>query len=276
MKSSTPGIAGSWSLHSWVRVLVFFCTACLAQKTVYALTAIPELKDPVTDTAQILSPNTRLALNTSLKKLWKSGGSQLAVLTIDQLEQDTIESYAIRVAEAWKLGTSDKDNGILLVIAKTDRKVRIEVGQGLEGVLPDAYASRIIRNVITPAFKRGQFDYGVHQAVVAIITLTDETANISELFSSGGLADGKLRPGVGSARGALVNLLPFLFFILMSILAAFLRGVSSGSQRSMYRRSGYFGHHSGYGGGGGFRGGSGGGFFGGGGGFSGGGASGDW
>jgi len=270
------GIVGMSRFHACARVLVFFCVAFLSQKTVYALTAIPELRDPVTDTAQILSPNTRLALNTALKKLWKSGGSQLAVLTIDQLEQDTIESYAIRVAEAWKLGTSEKDNGILLVIAKTDRKVRIEVGQGLEGVLPDVYASRIIRNVITPAFKRGQFDYGVQQAVVAIVTLTDETANISELFSSGALSDAKKWPSAGSARGSLVNLLPFLFFIFMSILAAFLRGASSGSQRSMYRRGGYFGHHSGYGGGGGFRGGNGGGFFGGGGGFSGGGASGDW
>ena len=123
----------------------------------------------VVDNAEILKPATRTAVNEKLKAHEQKTSDQIAVLTIPTIGDDSIEQFSTQVFESWKLGQKGKDNGVLLVIAPKDRKLRIEVGYGLEGTLTDVASSRIIRNVITPAFKAGDFDKGVSDGVDAII-----------------------------------------------------------------------------------------------------------
>ena len=130
---------------------------------------VPFLSGRVVDNAEILKPATRGALSEKLKQHEQKTSNQIAVLTIPTIGDDSIEAYATKVFDSWKLGQKGKDNGVLLVIAPRDRKLRIEVGYGLEGTLTDVAASRIIRNVITPAFKSGDYDKGVSAGVDAIV-----------------------------------------------------------------------------------------------------------
>jgi uncharacterized protein len=123
----------------------------------------------VHDEAHVLSATTVAQLEAILKAERDSTSNQIAVLIVPSLEGDDIDSYGIRVADAWKIGQKDKDNGAILLIAIQDRKMRIEVGQGLEGVLTDAMSSRINRNEIAPHFRQGDYDGGVMAGVSAII-----------------------------------------------------------------------------------------------------------
>lgn len=136
----------------------------------FAQRAIPELwGHRVHDEANALSPETLDLLEKKLAHYEDSTSNQLAILIIPSLEGEPIESYSLRVADHWKLGQKDKDNGVLIVVAVNDSKMRIEVGLGLEGVLPDAICSRIIRNEIAPAFRRNDFDAGISAGVQAIM-----------------------------------------------------------------------------------------------------------
>jgi uncharacterized protein len=131
---------------------------------------IPELWGTrVHDEAQVLSAHTVQALEHQLKLHEDSTSNQIAILIVASLQGEDIEGYSLRVAEKWQLGQKGKDNGVLLVVAIDDRKMRIEVGYGLEGVLPDAVCSQIIRNEMAPNFRRGDYDEGVQAAVQAII-----------------------------------------------------------------------------------------------------------
>ncbi len=133
---------------------------------------VPPLHARVNDLAGMLSPETAQALEQRLAAFEQETGHQIAVLTIPSLEGDAIEDFTIRVAEAWKIGKKGFDNGAILVIAQKDKKLRIEVGYGLEGVMPDAIASRIIREVIVPRFRGGDFSGGVVAGVGAILQVT--------------------------------------------------------------------------------------------------------
>jgi uncharacterized protein len=146
---------------------------------------VPYLSGRVVDDAEILKPQTRSALADKLKAHEEKTSNQIAVLTIPTIGDESIEQYATRVFEAWKLGQKGKDNGVLLVIAPKDRKLRIEVGYGLEGTLTDVASSRIIRNVITPAFKAGDFDKGVTGGVDAIIGQLEGTTDVAKLADTG-------------------------------------------------------------------------------------------
>ncbi len=138
--------------------------ACFAQKE------IPELwGQRVHDEAHILKSETVDHLENELKVYEDSTSNQIAILIVQSLDGDVLEDYSIRVVEKWKLGQKDKDNGVLLLIAVDDHKMRIEVGQGLEGVLTDAQSNRIIRNEIAPNFRRGDYDAGVLAAIDGII-----------------------------------------------------------------------------------------------------------
>lgn len=144
-------------------VFLFISGFAFAQKPV------PELWGTrVHDDAHVLKPETIEALEAQLKAYEDSTSNQIAILTVSSLDGETIEEYSLRVAEKWKLGQEDKDNGVLLLIAVDDHKMRIEVGHGLEGVLTDALSSRIIRNEMVPAFRRADFDEGVTAAITAI------------------------------------------------------------------------------------------------------------
>jgi uncharacterized protein len=130
---------------------------------------VPPLRGRVNDYANLLPPERARALEAQLEKFEQETGHQIAVLTIPSLEGDSLEEFSIRVAETWKIGKKGFDNGAILLIARDDRRLRIEVGYGLEGVLPDAIASRIIREVITPRFRSGDYTGGIEAGVDSIL-----------------------------------------------------------------------------------------------------------
>jgi uncharacterized protein len=223
---------------------------------------IPKLKLWATDFTNTLSSDQLGELNSRLKIYQDTTSNQLVVLMIPGLDDYPIEDYAYAVARENKIGTSENDNGALLFIAKNDRKLRIEVGYGLEGVIPDALASSIIRNVIVPHFKKDNYYAGISEGLSAII------AAIGGEYVAEPAEEDK-KPG-----GSFFTLLMIIFFIIMF----FTRGGRGGLGKMILLgglASGGFRGGSSWGGGrssgGGF-----GGFSGGGGSFGGGGASGSW
>lgn len=134
-----------------------------------AQTPVPPLTGQVMDHAQILSSETRQTLSDLLRAHEDSTGNQIAILTINALQGEAIESFALRAARSYELGTSEHSNGVLLVVALEERKVRIEVGYGLEGALPDVTAAQIIRNEIVPHFRNDDYDRGVEAGTTAIL-----------------------------------------------------------------------------------------------------------
>jgi len=130
---------------------------------------VPFLTGHVVDNAEALKSDTQRRLTELLRQHEQKTTNQIAVLTVPTLNGESVEEYAVRVFEQWKLGQKGKDNGILVVVVPQDRRMRIEVGYGLEGTLPDAIAARIIRNVMTPHFKEGDYDEGITKGVNAII-----------------------------------------------------------------------------------------------------------
>lgn len=150
----------------------FLLLACwVASVTAYAQLEVPPLAGKrVHDQAGVLSGQTVQNLEYQLKLHQDSTGNQLAILIVKSLDGEAIEAYSLHVAhDVWKLGSEKNDNGVLLLIAIDDRKMRIEVGQGLEGVLTDALCSQIIRNEMAPEFRRGDYDAGVLLATNSII-----------------------------------------------------------------------------------------------------------
>lgn len=133
---------------------------------------VPQLSGRVNDYARMLSPEAASRLEQKLAAFERDQSTQIVVLTIPSLQGDDIDQFTIRVAEQWKIGQKGKDNGVLLVLAQGERKVRIEVGRGLQGVLPDITAGRIIRDVMRPHLKEGNFDRGVAAGVDAIMAAT--------------------------------------------------------------------------------------------------------
>lgn len=150
--------------------LLLTCCLLFLSHLAFSQRAVPEHGGIwVHDEANVLSASTRAQLEGILKAERDSTGNQIAVLIVPSLEGEDIDGYGIRVADAWKLGNKDNDNGVLLLVAIQDRKVRIEVGQGLEGVLTDALSSRINRNEIAPRFRQGDYEAGVSAGIISII-----------------------------------------------------------------------------------------------------------
>lgn len=156
----------------------------LAAFTAFAVD-VPFLTGRVTDNAQILSDETRKAVTANLKAHEEKTTNQIAVLTVPTLDGVSIEEYAVTVFNTWKLGQKGKDNGILLIVAPKDRKLRIEVGYGLEGTMTDGIAGSIIRNAITPFFKNNDYDRGIDEGVRAIINVLEGGQAPTETAKSG-------------------------------------------------------------------------------------------
>lgn len=133
---------------------------------------VPPLKGRINDYAHMLTPATAQALEQKLAGFERETTNQVVLLTIPSLEGDEMESFSIKVADAWKIGQKDKNNGVLLILAQKERKIRIEVGTGLQGVLPDITAGQIIRNVIAPYLRAGNYDQGISAGLTAIIDTT--------------------------------------------------------------------------------------------------------
>src|SRR5210317_507682 len=136
-----------------------------------ALQEIPALRERVTDLTGTLSGQARSALELKLKSLETQTGSQVAVLIVPTTGAEPIEAYALRVVEAWQLGREKIDDGVLFLVAMNDRRMRIEVGYGLEGALPDARAKRIIEDIVAPKFLSGDYSGGIEAGVDAIATV---------------------------------------------------------------------------------------------------------
>lgn len=253
---------------------------------------LPALTTRVTDLTATLDSTQRGRLEAQLAAIDRSGRAQIAVLLLPTTQPETIEQFGIRLAEHWKIGHKGADNGLIVIVAKADRNMRIEVGYGLEGSIPDAIAKRIIAERMAPAFKQGDFFGGLQAAVAALDQAiggsaagtpaaplpasTKQGADKTDLFPwlmGAVVAGGVLRSLFGLFGALLAGVIAggLGFFIFGSVLAAGIAGVLVFvfSFFNLLSRGG------GFGGGGGFRGG-GGGFSGGGGGFGGGGASGRW
>ena len=135
------------------------------------LAPIPPLRARVTDLTSTLSPSDQQALEAKLAAWERDTGNQLVVLIVPSTKPEPIEAYSIRVAEAWKVGRKGQDNGVLFLIAKDDRKLRLEVGYGLEGVLTDATSRRIIAETVAPYFRQNQFAAGINAGVERVISV---------------------------------------------------------------------------------------------------------
>lgn len=133
---------------------------------------VPQLSGRINDYAHMLSPGTAQQLEQKLAAFESDQSTQIAVLTVPSLQGDDIDQFTIHVAEQWKLGQKGRDNGVLLVLAQAEHKVRIEVGMGLQGVLPDITTSHIIRDVMLPYLKTGNYDQGVTAGIDAVISAT--------------------------------------------------------------------------------------------------------
>jgi uncharacterized protein len=279
---------------TWARI---FLLALLLSGAARAEVAVPPLTHRVTDLTSTLDAQQTQTLESRLTEFEKNKGAQLAVLIVPTTEPETIEQFGIRVVEAWKLGRKGVDDGALLIVAKDDHSLRIEVGYGLEGALNDATANRIINEIIVPRFKRGDFYSGIESGTAAMMQIINGEPlppprraaasgkyNIeSLLFVAFGLVmvvGGVLRAMLGRfpaavLMGGALGLLAWLTVapLLVAVLAgaaAFIFVLLGGGGRGFggYGGGGFGGGSGGFGGGGGFSGG--------GGGFGGGGASGRW
>lgn len=245
------------SLTVWIFSL-FFSGPALADFSV------PPMNAPVLDQADLISEGVEQQLNSALHYVHDHSETQLAVLTVASLEDLSIEQASIQVADQWKLGTGKSDKGILVLVAPKERRMRIEVGQGLEGDLPDAIAKRIIDQVMTPLFRSGDPERGILLGVLNILKRTNPDIDLQQFFGAQKLSNPTQPQKENSplSRMAIFVVMALLLLLFIRHPFLFLLLLSGGGR----------------GGGGGFGGGSsrGGSWSGGGGGFSGGGSSGSW
>ena len=284
-----------------LRIIIFAAALNLAAAPVISslfglkIPARPEAR--VSDWAGIISQGARESLENKLAAFEEKTGNQIAIATFPSLEGESLEDFSIHLAEQWKIGQKGKDNGVIILVFRDDHRMRIEVGYGLEGVLPDAIASEIIRRIMAPRFREGDFDGGITGAVDAIIQVISGE-NPSQLAEedtgSGRMNVYKLNMNTIKTVVGII----FALFGLFFIIDIFRYSGYSAANRNYKHRYGFiewliifgitlailkiifqmiaFSTMRGYGGGrGGFGGGSGG-FSGGGGSFGGGGSSGSW
>ncbi len=235
---------------------------------------VPSLDGPVVDNAHVLSSREERELEEILLAFQNQTSAQMAVLTIDSLKGESLEGYSMEVAEEWKLGQADRDNGILLLVALNEKKVRLEVGYGVEGSLTDIKSGFIIREEILPYFRQGDYAEGIKRGVLAATGVVSGASDISAEELARYQRAQSSSSSRSSSGGVSLNFLFFILFILFAGLGRRGRG-RGGLFRALFWGSllSNSSHRGGFGGGG-F--GGGGGFSGGGGGFGGGGASGGW
>jgi uncharacterized protein len=198
---------------------------------------VPPLRGRINDYAALIPADKARDLEERLARFEAETGHQIAVLTIPSLKGDSLEDFSIRVAEAWKIGKKGFDNGAILLVARDDRKLRIEVGYGLEGVMPDAIASRIIREVITPRFRSGDFAGGIEAGVDTMLRIT-----------KGEILPERTRPAPGptaSPGGSLITILMITAMLALFVgmtrrrlLGGAVGGAASGLVTSLFASGG--------------------------------------
>jgi len=208
--------AASLSRFALNRALFFFLLVSISAA---AQKSIPELwGQRIHDEAHALKQEMVDQLEKDLKFYEDSTSNQIAILIVQSLEGETIEDYSIKVAEKWKLGTEKKDNGVLVVVAIDDHKMRIEVGAGLEGVLTDALSSRIIRNEMAPEFRRGDYDAGLLAATSSIIKAIGGEYSGEDAGDSNSLDEMSVGGQIALGSGL------FIFFGIFSGIGLFSKG----------------------------------------------------
>ena len=277
------------------QTLFAFCVLLMMGMRAHAtLMPIPELQTRVTDLTQTLNADQQSHLEAKLAAFEQETGSQIAVLIVSSTQPEAIEQYSIRVVDSWKLGRKKQDDGVLLLVAKDDRKMRIEVGYGLEGVIPDVVAKRIIEEIMTPHFRQGDFYGGITKATEQMMRLIKgeqfpppqktQSADKSQLLDmlpalliAALVLGGLMRAIFGKFLGGLVNSgivglvlwvlgAGFVLVLLLALIVFFLTFAGASNLAYIGGMSGGYGRSGDYGGG----------FGGMGGGFGGGGASGSW
>ena len=240
-------------------------TLCTTGQLAIAAVDIPKFSAPVVDNANILPANVESALNQSLESFRQTSGPQVAVLTVSSTGNQSIEDFSVDVARKWGLGDKTRDDGVLLVIAFDDRRLRVETGSGIEGELTDIEAGRIIDGIIAPQLKAGNPDAAVLDGASALMSelsaAPGETVTIDAAATSDAQSTG------GNLLFGIISLVFFLFAMVMFVIRGRQRGFGNVAGNALFILATVM--RSGGGGGGG-------GFSGGGGGFSGGGASGSW
>jgi uncharacterized protein len=204
--------------HAWQRRTLALALMVVASCVFFAplhaqdLVPVPALEAPVTDLTGTLAADQVSALDAKLRAFEQAEGSQIAVLIVPTTRPEEIEQYSIRVAEQWRLGRKGVDDGAIIVVALNDRRVRIEVGYGIEGALPDAIANRIIQQDIAPQFKRGDYYGGINTGVDRVM----------RVIAGEPLPEPELSPPAQDVPG-LFTLLPFLFILAMVMGSIFRR-----------------------------------------------------
>ena len=183
---------------------------------------VPPLEGRVNDQADILTVEEEQNLEQTLKNIETNTSSQFVLLTIISLLDENLEEYSMRVVEEWKLGQKDKDNGVLLLVALNERRIRIEVGYGLEPELPDGRCGTIIRSIITPAFRQGKYFDGINDAFLAMNAYVTGSDNIDQYEEKYASED-------DSALGTVVTFIVF-FSIALFIMVMFIKGTKSGKK----------------------------------------------
>jgi len=188
-------------------LLALLVASAVAPPAAAAEAEVPALSGRVVDQASLLPPAEQRGLESRLAAFEASTGHQVAVLTVSSLGGEPIETYSMRVVEAWELGRAEADDGVLLLIAQDDRQMRLEVGYGLEGELTDMASRRVLDNVVAPRFRQGDFAGGVTAGVEAVIAVLEEGESGVERF-----AVSEPRRGDSDSTGGLVGLAVFVLF----------------------------------------------------------------
>ncbi|UHQ24259.1 TPM domain-containing protein [Lysobacter sp. 5GHs7-4] len=211
--------AGRAFARGWLWTLALWLVCALAQAQ--TLAPIPALDSPVIDTTGTLDAASRQSLEAQAIALQQRKGSQLQVLVVPTTQPEDIAQYAVRAFEQWKIGRKGVDDGVLLVVAKEDRRVRIEVGYGLEGAIPDATASRVIQEYLVPHFRSGDYAGGIGAASTALTKLIDGEPLPAPM------ADNRGDSGGGGGESFLIAL--FVAFVVAQVA----RGIFNGAPRPL-------------------------------------------
>ena len=279
--------------RSWLAIPAIVLFLLLGTVVLWAQIKIPSFDALVTDVPGILSKSDKAEIEQKLRNLKSTKGTEIAVLIIDSLEGNSEEGYAQEVVRVWKIGEENKDNGILLLVALQDRTIRIEVGRGLEGSIPDIVVGRLIREEMLPIFRSGDTTGGIKLGVQRLISLSSSEIPLQSTPNAPGESGGGviwvlvivgvilaqiLKPTLGKSLGPLssavaMGLIGITLYSIFEAIMIFMLVQVFSFGNSGSRGGGGFGSW----GGGSFGGGGGGSIsFGGGGTFSGGGASGRW
>ncbi len=226
----------------WLVALVFAAIATLTSAFAQDLAPIPALVSRVTDTTGTLGASAKQSLDAKLQAFEQATGGQLAVLVVKTAEPETIDQYGIRVGEAWKIGKKGKDTGAILIVAMKEKKLRIEVGYGWEGALPDVEAKRIIRETITPFFKQGQFAQGIDAGIdkIQLAVSKDVKAASNTVDEKGQWAQSHNPSAADATAESLLGLAPVLLglvAVLSFILPALLVGLIAGGGAFFFTNS---------------------------------------